>query len=270
MNGKTLLITIILGAFFSGSVFLMADQPQNDAKSRKNVQTLASRKNEIHNSKNETKAVDDWTRPFPSHTKGVDLGIDNRSEGISSPTPNPINVKDAIKGNLQNEKKRASQALKTKTGNEPIPANQPKTSKLQSKGEQIQKGSALNTLEDFYSKIESSEYHKAYELLDEDFKSHAFRLLGFQGSGKRDIDLNKISEYKSIIKTIKLKKVVEIRQKNNEATICFYHTFLFQNGSEFDQPLIACLKKRGEGWKVVSLSDGNVDQSPFKELKGSL
>ena len=94
---------------------------------------------------------------------------------------------------------------------------------------------------------------------------NAFRLLGVEELSKKDIDVESFSVYGSLFQAARLESIVLEKVSGGTATVYFYQTFSMGEGEEVRQPLAAGLNKTDKGWKIASVSDGNINEKPFKQ-----
>lgn len=122
---------------------------------------------------------------------------------------------------------------------------------------------ALKTLESFYEYLSTEQYSKAYDLLDDKFSFNAFKLMGAEKIGKKDIDVDSFSIYGSLLKSARLESVALEDTNNGISRIYFYQVITLSEGNEARQGLVAQLENTGNGWKIISLDDGNTNEAPF-------
>lgn len=125
----------------------------------------------------------------------------------------------------------------------------------------------IKILRNYYLLMSSEQYGKANELLDNKFtlKLKMFKQFGIDELTKSDMDVNNMALYGSLFKTAKIESIVSEKAARSNSTIYFYLTYSMGESDQIKQPLIANLVKSDKGWKILSVSDGNENESPFKK-----
>ncbi len=123
----------------------------------------------------------------------------------------------------------------------------------------------VKAIKTFYEYLSKDQYTKAYDLLDDAFRLDASKGFGISGLKKSDIKAGEFQVYGSILKMTELDDIVSEKTARDTSEIYFYITLSPGKGSDARKPMKASLKKSDEGWKIVSVNDGNPLESPFKQ-----
>lgn len=132
---------------------------------------------------------------------------------------------------------------------------------------------SVKALKSFYALMSASDmstseqFEKAYNLLEDGFtiKLTMLKQFGIDELGKKDMDLSNFTLYSSLFKAAKIENIVEEKTVGNLSTIYYFQSLSLGEGEPVRQPLAAVMKKTDKGWRALSLSEGNIDEKPFKK-----
>lgn len=126
---------------------------------------------------------------------------------------------------------------------------------------------SIKALRNYYLYMSSEQYGKANELLDDKFtlKLKMFKQFGIDALTKSDMDVSNMALYGSLFKTAKIESIVSEKAIGSNSVIYFYIVYSMGESDQVKQPLIANLVKMGKIWKILTVTDGNSAESPFKK-----
>lgn len=133
----------------------------------------------------------------------------------------------------------------------------------------------VKALKSFYELMSASgmstseQFEKAYNLLEDGFtiKLTMLKQFGIDELGKKDMDLSNFTLYSSLFKAAKIENIVEEKTVGNLSTIYYFQSLSLGEGEPVRQPLAAVMKKTDKGWRALSLSEGNINEKPFKKYR---
>jgi hypothetical protein len=110
---------------------------------------------------------------------------------------------------------------------------------------------SVKALREFYAAVGKSDFASAYNMLDDNFKSTAFKGLGAPEMTKKDTDLAKFSAFGSLLQSAKIDKILDEKTEGNISTVNFTQSVM-----GIPMSLVVEFNKVGDVWKVLSLADG--------------